>query len=217
MKQTSKTAILKAFFGIFILCFFHMQGIARMIANTSELGFEEPGRTGIRAYVIEAAGDFLNSHSDFLLFLNKVEMEEINGVDYAELQQVINSAVVHMENARAKYNDLTLLANNTPYDQSAITALVNFNYTSFRTSKGLNSVIFNKVETYLNVGDVRGLYLQMLTDTQSLLDQLTVIKSTVDTQAIPGNPGLWQLNQSYSETLLFGQYGAEIFYDVTGN
>ena len=216
MKQTSKTAILKLFFVIFILGFFHIQGIARFISNHSEIGFEEPGSTGIRQYVIEAAGYFLKSQSDFLLFLNKIEMEEINGIDYAELQQVISNAVVHLENAKAKYNDLTQLADNTPYDQPTITELVNFNYSSFQGSKGLNSVIFNEVETYLRCGDIRGLYYQILADTQSILDQLTVIKSDVDAEVIPENSVLWQVNQSYSETLLFGQYAAEIFYDVTG-
>jgi hypothetical protein len=216
MKQTSKTVILKVFLGIFILCFFHMQGIARYIANTSEIAFEEPGSTGIRQYVIEAAGGFLNSHSNFLLLLNKIEMEEINGIDYAELQQVINNAVVHMENARAKYNDLIQLADNTPYHQPTITVLMGFDYASFQESKGLNGVIFNKVETYLSGGDVRGLYHQLLANTQCILDQLTVIKSVVDAEVIPENSNLWQVNQAYSETLLFGQYAAEIFYEVTG-
>jgi len=216
MKKTNKTTVLKVFVGIFILCFFHMQGIAKIIMNNSEIGFEEPGRTGIRSYVIEAAGYFLKSQSDFLLFLNKIEMEEINGVNYAELQQVIHNAVVNMENARAKYNDLTQLADNTPYDQPTITELMAFNYTLFQGSKGLKSVIFNEVETYLSSGDVRGVYHQLEVDTQSILDQLTVIKAAVDAEVIPETSDLWQVNKSYCETLLFGQYAAEIFYDVTG-
>lgn len=216
MKQTTKTTTLKVLLGIFILGFFHMQGIARIIMNTSELAFEEPGRTGIRSYVIEAAGNFLSSQSDFLLFLNKIEIEEINGIDFAELQQIINNAVVHMKSAKAKYNDLTKLADSTPHDQPTITTLMNYYYTSFKGSKGLNSVIFNKVETYLICGDVRGLYHQLLADTQSILEQLTVIKSIVDAEVIPENSNLWQVNQTYSETLIFGQYAAEIFYNVAG-
>jgi hypothetical protein len=216
MKQTSKTTILKLLLGIFIVGLFQMQGIARYIFNKSEIGFEAPGSTGIRTYVIEAAGGYLNSHSDLLLLLNRIEMEEINGIDYAELQQVINNAVVHMENAREKYNDLTQFADSTPYDQPTITALMGFDYASFQESKGLNSVIFNKVKSYLSGGDVRGLYHQLLADTQAILDQLTLIKSDVDAEVIPENSDLWQVNQSYCETLLFGQYAAEIFYDVAG-
>lgn len=217
MKQTNKTAILKILLGIFILGLFHMQGIARVIFNKSEIGFEEPGSTGIRSYVIKAAGSFLKSHSDLLLFLNKIEMEEINGIDFAELQQIINNAVVHMENAKVKYNDLTQLADSSPYDQPSITKLLNFNYTLFQDNKGLNGVIFNNVENYLNCGNIRELYYQLLADTQSILDQLTVIKSAVDAEVIPNNSYLWQVNQSYCETLLFGQYAAEIFYDVVEN
>lgn len=216
MKQTSKIVALKFFVGILILFIFSMNSDAKILGNYSETAFKESESTGIGPYVIEAAGDFLKSQSDFLLFLNKIEMEEINGIDFAELQLVIHNAVVNMKNARVKYNDLTQLADSTPYDQAAITTLESFNYTSFQESKGLNSVIFNEVETYLSSGDVRGLYHQLLADTQSILDRLTNIKSAVDAQVIPETPGLWQVNQSYSKTLLFGQYAAEIFYDVTG-
>jgi len=216
MEKTTKTTILKSFFVIFILCFFHVQGIAKWIANTSEIGFEEPDSSGIRTYVIEAAGGFLKSQSDFLLFLNKIEMEEINGIDFAELKQVINNAVVNMENAMLKYESLTQLADSTPYDQSTITTLVSFNYISFQGNKGSNSVIFKEVKTYLCSGDVRGLYHRLLENTQSLLDQLTAVKSVVDAEVIPENSTLWQVNQAYSEMLLFGQYAAEIFYDLAG-
>ena len=216
MKQNYKTTIFKVFLVIFILCVFQMQGMGRIIMNTSEIAFEEPGSTGIRQYVIEAAGDFLNSQSNFLLFLNKIEMEELNGVEYAELQQVINNTVVHMENARTKYKGLTQLANNTPYDQTKNAELMVFNYTSFQENKGLKGVIFNDVEAYLISGDVRGLYQQILGDTQSILDQLNVIKSAVDAEVIPNNSDLWQVNQSYSATLLSGQYAAEVFYDLNG-
>lgn len=212
-----KKSLLSVLMGLFIVGFFHIQGFAKLIANTSEIGFEEPGRSGIRPYVIDAAGSLLISRSDFLLFLNKIELEEINGIDFTELQQIINNAVAHMENAKAIYTDLTQLADSTAYDQSTINNLMNFNYSSFQNNKGLNSVIFNKVGTYLNCGDIRGLYHQLLADTQSILDRLIVIKSVVDDEVIPGNSDLWQINQSYVETLLFGQYAAEIFYDLAGN
>jgi hypothetical protein len=216
MKQTSKTVVFRLFFVIFILGLCHIQGNARFIANHSEIGFVESGRTGIRQDVVEAAGGFLKSHSDFLLILNKIEMEEINGIDYAELQHIIYNAVIHMEVARAKYNGLIQLVEDTPYHQPTITVLMGFDYASFQESKGLRNVIFDEVKTYLSSGDVRGLYHQLLVNTQSILDQLTVIKSFVDAGVIPENADLWKLNQAYSETLIFGQYAAEIFYDVTG-
>ena len=207
MKQTTKKSILKVFLGIFVLFVFSMNPAAKIKSNYSENAFEEPARTEIRLYVIEAAGCFLKSQAYMLLFLNKIELEEKNEIDYAELRQIINDAVVHMEMARAKYNDPTQLADNAPYDQPTIHVLMGFDYTSFQG---------NKVETYLSSGDVRGLYHRLLTDTQSILDQLTVIKSAVDAQVIPKNSDLWLVNKSYCETLLFGQYAAEIFYDIAG-
>jgi hypothetical protein len=217
MKQTIKRKILKLFLIIVILFLFDLNAAAKFIANASERGFTASGSTGIRQYVIEAAGYFLKSQAEMLLFLNKIELEEINGIDYAELQRIIHNAVVYMGKAREKYNDLTQLAESTPYDQSTITALVNFNYTSFQGSKELNSVLFNEAKTYLSGGNVRGLYRHFRADTQSILDQLTVIKSDVDAEVIPETLNLWRVNKSYCEILLFGQYVAEVFYEVTGN
>ena len=193
-----------------------MYSDAKFIQNSSEKAFEEPGRTVIGQYVIEAAGYFLNSQSDFLLLLNKIEMMEIDGIDYAELQQVINNTVIDMEKARAKYYDLIQLADSTPIAIPRITQLMNFNYMSFQESKGLNSGIYDEVKTYLIGGDVRGLYYQFLANIQSILDRLNLIKADVDAEVIPSTSGLWRVNQLYTEALLFGQYTAEIFYSVTG-
>ncbi|UCH98110.1 MAG: hypothetical protein JSV88_15005 [Candidatus Aminicenantes bacterium] len=216
MRPTIKRATLKTLLGVFIMCLFYMQGPAKIIANATEKGFAGPGSEDIRLHVMEAAGYFLKSQSDMLLFLNKIELEEINGVDYTELQPIINSAVWNMQNAKATYHALTQIADSSPYNQAVITNLINFDYAFFRESKELNGVITNQVQNYLSGGDIRGLYQELLADSQAILDMLNRVKSTVDAYGVPGTPDLWQINHSYSQTLLFGQYAAEIFYDITG-
>jgi hypothetical protein len=216
MKPTFKRTTLKTLLGVFILCLFYMPGPAKIIANATEKGFAEPGSADIRLHVMEAAGYFLKSQSDMLLFLNKIELEEINGIEYNELRPIINSAVWNMQNAMATYLALTQIADSTPYNQAVITDLINFDYFSFRESKELNSVITDQVKNYLSGGDIRGLYQELFSDSQTILDMLTMVKTIVDADGVPGTTDLWVINHSYSQTLLFGQYAAEIFYDITG-
>ena len=72
------------------------------------------------------------------------------------------------------------------------------------------------METYLGTGDVRGIYHKILSDSQVIIDKLTVVKSVIDTGSLPETSDLWRLNQLYSDTQLLGQYAAEVFYDITG-
>ena len=165
---------------------------------------------------MEAAGNFLQSHSAFLLFLTRIELSELNGLDYSELRQIIGNTIGYMENARANYTDLVERADNATYDQGITKTLMNFDYQSFSEQKSLNKQIFSEVKSYLDSGDTRGIYYKILSDTQLILAQLTVIKSAVDSRMFPAMSDLWRVNQIYAETLLFGQYTAEIFYDITG-
>lgn len=216
MIKKNNSVILKLLLGVFVLFLFNNHVFTKLVHNGAKKGFEEPESTIIQGYVIEAAGHFLESHSDFLLFLNRIELADLNGVDYSELQSMINNTIANMENAKTKYNELTQIADAAPYDQSFITGLLNFDYASLQQDKSLNSVIFNEVENYLSTGDIRGIFHKTLADTQHILDMLTLIKSAVDAETLPETEDLWRVNQAYSETQLVGQYAAEVFSEVTG-
>ncbi|MCP5107290.1 MAG: hypothetical protein GY950_28140 [bacterium] len=213
MKQ-SKSAILKVLVGVCIVVLFSVNAFARLVANGSPKGFVEPERPAIEGLVIEGAGYFLKSHSDTLLFLNKVELSDIQGADFTELQLLIDNAIADMQNAKTKYISLTEIADTAPYDQAFITALLNLDYASFQQNNGLNGVIFSETQTYLSSGDIRGVYHQLLSDTQDILDKLALVKTAVDAETIPEMSYIWRLNQAYSDTLFFGQYAAEVFYEV---
>lgn len=150
------------------------------------------------------------------LFLNKIELSDLEGTDFTELQSIIEKAVVDMQNANAKYSELIALADSTSYNQEVLNRLTAFDHAAFKNSKGLNSVIYDDVKVYLQIGDVRGIYHKLYLDTQQILDQLNVIKSAVDAGTLPDMPDVWQANRAYANTFLFGQYTAEIFFEITG-
>lgn len=168
----------------------------------------------IGTHVIIGAGNFLKSHSDFQLFLNKYELSELNGVCFEELQSILNNCISSMESTVVTYYDLKNIASVTPYDQSVIDNLKDFDYDGFLQGRNLNPAVFQEVRGFLSQGDVTGAICDIYSKTLDLLDLLYRIKGDIDKNTLPGISNLWELNQEYSNALLYGQYIAWIFKSI---
>ncbi|MGD2090251.1 MAG: hypothetical protein PVH61_29010 [Candidatus Aminicenantes bacterium] len=179
-------------------------------------GCEEP--EGARAagpsmgvLIMDGAGYFLRSHSHMLLLLNRVELSELYGPDYPGMQAVVNNALENMQKAGDTYKSLIATAKETPYNPEVITKLMMFDYENFRDTNGLNKDIFSRVKKYLVKGDVTGLYVLLKADMDNIIHGLQAVKASLDAGTLPKISWLWRLNQTYSESLLTGQYSAEVF------
>jgi hypothetical protein len=214
-----KQTILRIFLVVFTLFFLSVNVFGVIWANDTDTGFDDPGggkaaNITIRQYVIEGAGYFLDAYSDTLLFLNKIELAELNGVDYTELSLILTRAIDHMTDARTTYINLKQKADQTPYNQHIITELMNFNYNEFQQVNALNIVIFEQVTGYLKKGDIRGIYNHLLLDIEDIFNLLIAIKAEVDSHVFPGISNIWQLNHTSSQSLVFGQYVSMVFHDI---
>ncbi len=185
------------------------------IVFTGPVNRVQSTQSNIGVYVVNGAGYFLKSQSAALLFLNKIEMSDLEGVDFNDLRAALYEAIAAMELSKNSYNDLKQTADITPYKSSMIAKLKNFDYDGFQKKRGLNSVIFNRVEEYLAHGDVNGLFGEVLSRTGIILDKLYRLKDTVEKDQLPLNQDLWKLAQEYSELHMGGQYAAQVFYEVT--
>lgn len=165
----------------------------------------------IGQYLVEGGGYYLNSYSDVMILLNRVEMSVISGVNHEELQGILNSAIGHLEHAKSSYLNLCNLAEITPYNQDVIVLLKNFDYSSFIYDYGLNADIFSKVEELLKKGDIRGVYNRLYDDVCNILVQLYSLKENVDKDSFPKISDLWRINQNFSQSILYGQYVTEVF------
>ncbi len=206
-----KTAVSLLAFFIFSLSVY-----SKIIANISEEAYRESEKNLVRVDVVEAAAFYLKSQSDVLLLSNKIELADIYAADYPGLRDIVNSAISNMESANAKYAELGQITENSSYNLTTTDNLKNFDYASFREANKGNSTAAGKACDFLKNGDVTGVYSQLLSDTRLILDRLTIIRSALEKDTMPLTSELWKLNRSYAETLLFGQYVAEIFYQVTG-
>jgi hypothetical protein len=193
---------------------------ALIYGNGSGDGYQPPkapvsvGDNSIETYIEMGGGYFLKSHSDIQLFLNKVEMSNINGSDYNEWQGILKSALGNMRNAKETYDLLIKTAEATPYNQEVITRLEKFDYASFAQANDLNGIIFKEVEQRLGAGDITGFYKSAYTGMCAIEKLLISVQDEVSINKMPGLRVLWKLNGLYAETMMAGQYVAMVFNEI---
>jgi hypothetical protein len=177
---------------------------------TVTLDIAKSSTATLKTYIILSAGYSFDSYADYQSFLSRVEMADINGIDYKELRAILYSAIGHMEKARAAYENVRIISAKTSYNQEMIDKLMKFDYDGFRGQYGLNEPIFDRVKSLLVSGDVSGLDDSVIANIDAVLKQLYIARAIVDKYSLPDVAILWRINQSYFETQLFGQYLSEI-------
>jgi hypothetical protein len=203
--KTSKFLIFTVLFCLTI----NLSGL--FVANESENAYTD--NEIIERLIIDGAGYFLKSHSDFIYFLQKIEIGE-KEFDYLELNSVLRSALDNLEKANAAYNELYNEAKFKSYNYVIIDKLLNFDYTNYREKIKTIPSIYGRVQSYLSGGDVTGLYLEICTNTSDILTLLYEIKKDIEAKNTSEKTKLWRVTQKYMQVFLFGQYTAEIFFNL---
>jgi len=219
----------KVCLGITVLMLLSMEVSALVYLNSSQFVYlqnksistsssnSESEKTSMRGLVITGANYFLQSYSDFMQFLSKIENSELVGLDYNEVQVDLNRAIERIGMAQEVYAALKSQADITPYNGFVLQQLVQFNFFDFQAKNRLVESIFKEVRSYLEKGDIRGVYGKVLADTEEILGTARSIKEKIDAGVFPEIPSLWNLGQSYSRSFLFGQYVARVFVTLGTN
>jgi len=227
MNKKNKALIIGAILGMVLMANLSIKSYPRFHGNFGECTVE-PGCEGVdgsstgvyipessgilKIYIIDGAGYVLNTYSHLGTFLRLIEMSELNGPDYGKMRETLYSMIEDMERARDTYYIVHSLMQSTPYKQSVIERLKAFDYDGFRETSGLSSVVFERVKEYLECGDVRGVYAAVHKNTGNILDQLYVLKDILEADKLPHISQVWRLNQTFTETVLFGSYFSQVMY-----
>ncbi|MCU0288934.1 MAG: hypothetical protein MUF15_21380 [Acidobacteria bacterium] len=192
-----------------------------ILQNGSDKGYDPPPQgigytmeNSIDTYIEIGGGYFLKSHSDILLFMNKIEMSNINGSNYNEWQNILNSALNNLRKAKNTYAILIKTAEATPYNHDVIAKLESFDYASFAALNNLNGILFKEVEQNLGAGKVTECYKNAYARMCNIEKFLSAISSEVVLQKMPDISMLWKVNNLYAETLITGQYVAMVFSGI---
>jgi len=182
--------------------------------TTSDTTTTTPRLAPMSAIIIEGAGYMLKGHSDYLLFLNRIELSELQGTDYNELRIILEKTIANLEQASGTYRELYRRASSTPYNPAVIEKLKAFDYYGFQREMGLTPSVFSEVRGYLSAGNVDGIYYRISTRVDSILKRLYIIKGMVENGRFPDISNVWRAGQDFSENFLFGQYVAEVFNKI---
>jgi hypothetical protein len=229
MSKSMRYSILKSMFILILAVFFNLNVFADVHGNWGECAFEPgciPGggdstslyitESGslMGMYITDGAGYILGAYSGVGAFLKQVEVSELYGADFAAIKNILDRMIDDLENARDTYYIINYIAAVTPYKKDVIERLVAFDYDGFEKSEGLSGPVFDRVESFLKYGNIRGVFAKILRDIDSLLYQSYTLKKAVDTDTLPEIKSLWKLNQSFTNIILFGQYFSQVLYEV---
>ena len=126
----------------------------------------------------------------------------------------MKSALENMNNAKQTYEFLIQTAIKTPYNQSVIDILKDFDYESLMKENGLNGTIFEKVRGFLQKGDITGVFKYTYFRFLEIIYYLDAINLDVYRYHLPGLSIYWRLNESTADVSLFGSYVARVFAGI---
>ena len=210
----------KTIFILILTLFVSITVFGVVVGNDGESGYNGSGEGNkainnpLKTMIITGAGNFIQSYSLFQQFLHKIELAELYGVNYDELRGMINDTLANIYSANTTYYDFIKLASATPYNESFIAALGSFDYDGFRLKNHLNAIIFSKLAALLKNGNLTGVYEEIYQKTGEISRLLHVVKASVDKDIFPEIPVLWEINQVYFDSYVFGQYAAMVFNEV---
>ena len=219
--KTNKIFSLKIFVLIIILAAAPSNAFAYLYGNGAGGGYGEGGGEGavlggnlIEGYIIEGAGHYLDAYSSILSFFNRVELANESSSDFFLWRLILYKAITQMNRAAAVYDILTREAEATPYNETVLLKLKNFDYAQFRVDYGLKIEIFQEVESYLKTGDITGVFKRIHSSLNEIISRLETIYEEVWQGKMPALVSLWDLNELCSSTLVFGQYVSRVFYEL---
>lgn len=218
--MTKKRVLSKIILSALIFLFFNFNLLPYVCLNGGEEGYNgDDGESfvyggSIKYYIIKGGGYYLGGYSDILKFLERIELSDLNGLDFAQLNQIVDSALDNMNNAHYYYLLLIMKAEVTPYNMTFIDKLKAFDYHGFESAHHLNGAVFDRVEGYLKKGDITGTFKACRTDIVEIITVLERIKGYTSNNRMPVLQDIWLLNELCSESLLFGQYAARVFAEI---
>jgi hypothetical protein len=214
--------------GIFLktlmLCFIFAvcctQIYPRIWCNTTDGGFSDDAVLAgfsMKTHIVEAAANFLSAYGHTMLLLNKIELSELYGLDFTEAQLLINTAIDEMNVAIAEFSALRELADRTPYNDNVLDMVAVYDFSQFEARKKANTPILNNLKELLLERKLREYYAQLHSKLYEIVGHLNLLKSHLDGNMYPDFEAIHNLNQVLAETMISGEYAAEIFHEVVVN
>jgi len=223
MKQTK--LILKSLLVTVITTFLCMNVYSYICNNGAGFGYGSNGESSggssicsqnneIEYFIMLGAGHYLDAKTDIQQLLKAVEWQDIQVINYTDMQSLVKSALVHMKYAAYTYDILIRTAEATPYNEAVQALLKGFNYEVYMLENGLNQDLFYTVRSYLQAGDITGIFKRTRYDYSRIIQLLEALKKDLYYNKMPGMSIFRQLNETLDNTSTIGSYVARVFKEI---
>ena len=171
----------------------------------------------IEYYVVSGTSLFLQSQSYSNLLLNEYELSGNQDFNFNVAVGYAEKAISLLENSLNQYKKAKETGEIIGYNPQKINLFKSFDYEKFINYNGLNGVIAQKVQSYMQSGDILGIYQQNIDNLTGILNTLYTIKDNLKKGLRPEIELFWNLMQKISESSLFGNYSTVIATAVLDN
>jgi hypothetical protein len=181
---------------------------------------ESDKKQQIEYFVVSGTSLFLQSQSYSNLLLNEYELSGNQSFNCTGALGYAEKAISLLENSLNQYTKAKEAGEIIGYNPQKINLFRFFDYERFITDNSLNAVIAQKVQSYMQTGDILGLYQQNIDNLTGILNTLYTIKDNLKKGLKPDIKVFWNLMQQISESSLFGNYSTVIataVFNNTGN
>jgi len=166
----------------------------------------------LNSLIIQGAEQFLESYANLLDLMQQTESSTDLKANPGMLLPLVSKSLNGIDSAAATYTRLIAASKRIPYNPAVVDKLKNFDYPGFAElpDRFMNKPAFNEARSYLSRGDIRGLYGKMKSDFKKIARLLKSIYRSIDEEKTIPVKETWKLNHVYSQTLLLGQYTAQV-------
>jgi len=220
MSHLKNKMVLKAVVLVLMISGLSINVFSWWVVNHIEIVYPDPtGKSTVSPitnYIAIGAGYFLKAYSNTLQLMNKIELSGINGTNTDEWNALSDKTLYNMTMAKETYMKLVKETESLPYNTSVLETLKQFNYDAFQSEISANKEIFDEVKAYLVKGDMKGVFVKILANTEKIEAVLTQVKEKIYDGVPAVVNDIYQVNQLFSSSLLFGQYVAQVCGRVKG-
>lgn len=167
--------------------------------------------------VVQGASNFLQSFSNFYLFLNESELNskyETTGFDFVKANSAIENTLNNLVVSRENLSQLLSLLRKGNAESNAIQKLKSFNYEALILNRKLHPVVMDRLKYFLSRGDLEGFLEEILSDLDSMIGHSVKIQYSIQNNKIPSLNDLRVLFQEFSDCMLFGYYASLVFSEI---
>lgn len=174
----------------------------------------------LKYLVAKGSSYFSQSFAYYQFFISNVEETELEKSKVKTLKHHLILAKLNLEAAKEIYMKQKVIFDNASFNENVLAELARFPFAQFQEEIKPIKEIFQQVQKCLKKGNIRQIPQKFITQSEKIIEKLNTLigKLKPDGSNLVELVTLIQsLNSDYVETMMFGQYVAQIFakIDVT--